>query len=74
MTTGLALQMKWKLAQLARRHNVDLTPIAQPETLPECDPRPMIMRGFATVPVIDRQRMRFRKHSLGWFPWRLPEL
>jgi hypothetical protein len=70
---GTALRMKCELAELARRFGTP-PPVPHVEPpLPNAD-GPMVLSGLASVPVVDLERVRFRKHSLSWLPWKLPVL
>jgi hypothetical protein len=71
--SGLALQMRYRLSQIARKHG---TPAPVPQRvprLPDCDGA-QILHGYASAPVVDLERIKFRKYALRWLPWQLPEL
>jgi hypothetical protein len=67
------MRMRVELAKLAVRHGVAPSP---PVTIPLAPPSdgPMILTGFCSTPHVDLERVVFHKHSLGWFPWRMPPL
>lgn len=74
MQHGVALQMRYRLAELAARHRVPLPTGAHTEPpLPCCD-GPMLLAGYASTFDIDLERTRFAPDSLRWLPWQKPPL
>jgi hypothetical protein len=73
-TIGTAITMRAALVTLARRHNVAAPPQHVEPPLPETDDHCCVLSGLASVPVVNLQRMRFRKQSLSWLDWQMPPL
>jgi hypothetical protein len=71
--SGQAMAIKIRLAHLAKKHRTPPSVRHVEPDLPECDGA-MILSGIAASTNIDLERMKFRKYSLSWLPWRLPEL
>jgi hypothetical protein len=71
---GMALKMRCELRELAKRHRVPPpTPYIDPG-LPPTDDSPCVLSGLCSDYSVDLERVRFRKYSLLWSPYRLPPL
>lgn len=73
--SGLALQMKYRLGELAKAHRVTLpTAYTTESLLPICDDDRVILSGYASTFDVDAERMRFAPNALRWFSWAMPPL
>jgi hypothetical protein len=74
MQHGVGLRLKMELAELRQRHRLPPPVPHIEESLPETEDAPCTLSGYASTYDVDLERMKFRKYSLLWSPYKLPPL